>query len=57
MKKLFFFSAYFKPFLKLFALSHDNQKVYLVQHAPSSSLLLILNQAVEDSAWAFVPKL
>ena len=30
----------------------------VVMHAPSSSiLLLILNQAVEDSAWALVPKL
>ena len=56
-KNYFFFSAYFKLFLILFALSHNNQKVHLVQHAPSSSLLLILNQAVEDSAWAFVPKL
>ena len=30
----------------------------VVMHAPSSSiLLLILNQAVEDGAWALVPKL
>jgi hypothetical protein len=41
-----------------YALLNDINLIYLVMHAPSSSIvLLILNQAVEDSAWALVPKL
>ena len=37
---------------------HDPRPFQLLLHAPPSLIiLLILNQAVEDSAWALVPKL